>query len=206
MSGLITRADGQTFEFDVVVTEDFNPQNAVTDHPVEDGTVFSDHIQRKPLEFNVVGILSENPFQVGQNAQLTTTATRLADATSFLDIAGENLVTYESVRFGEIENLTLTSWKYTVDILNRLQFTVGFKEIRIAEARIIRIPPERLPPKKKADVPETKPCSHQPPKEEKDPSSDEVQNDGQLKSFAAEGRDRAAARDLLTESIAKLTA
>ena len=82
MSGTIARPDGQTLRFDVVVKESFNPQNAVTDHPVEDGTVFSDHIQKKPEEFTVIGIISENPFQRGTE---TVSSTRLADRIFVLD-------------------------------------------------------------------------------------------------------------------------
>jgi len=158
MAGKITSATGETFEFDVIVSEQYGPKNAVTDFPVEDGTNFSDHIQRQPLTFTVVAILSVNPF-----SELPVSSTRLMDAIEFLDRAGTALVSYESTRFGERTTLALEAWSYTNDVMERLEFTLGFKEVRIAQSEIVSIP-RPAPP---AGAPK-RPCGPQPAKTEKD--------------------------------------
>lgn len=163
MSGIITSADGETLRFDVVLTEAYTPKNEVTDHPVEDGTTFSDHIQRQPLEFNVIGIISETPF-----SDEPISPTRLADVIAFFDRAATGLCTYTSTRFGQIERLAILSWNYENDVFDRLQFTVGFKQVRIAEAEIVSIPRPRPP----AAGPK-RPCGEQPSKDDKDLNTEE---------------------------------
>lgn len=163
MSGIITTPDGETLQFDVVLTEQYGPKNDVTEFPVEDGTTYSDHIQRKPFTFTVVGIISETPF-----SDAAISPTRLADTIEFFDRAASDLVTYTSTRFGLIEQLTIESWTFTNDVFDRLQFTVGLKQIRIAEAEIVSIPR----PQQQAAKPK-RPCGEQPAKKEIDVTKDE---------------------------------
>jgi hypothetical protein len=163
MSGVITSSTDETLRFDVVLTEQYGPKNAVTEFPIEDGSTFSDHIQRKPLTFTIVGIISETPFSDDPISE-----TRLVDTILFLDRAANDIVTYTSTRFGLIETLTIESWSYTNDVLNRLEFTVGFKQIRIAQAEIVRIP---RPIQQAAKAP--RPCGEQPAKKEIDVTKEE---------------------------------
>ena len=156
MSGIVTTPAGEELQFDVVLTETFTPKNLVTDVPVEDGTVFSDHIQRQPFIFTVIAIISETPFLDEQ-----ISVTRLLDAIAFLDRAGDDILTYTSTRFGLIEQLALTGWSYTNDDFDRLEFTLSFKQIKIAEAEIVSIPRPSPP----AATP-VRDCGEQPPKAE----------------------------------------
>lgn len=163
MSGIITAADGTTLQFDVVISEQYGPKNNVTDVPIEDGSTFNDHIQRQPLQFTVIGIISETPFQEEE-----ISPTRLIDAIEFMDRAGADIVTYTSTRFGLIPQLTMESWSFTNDVMDRLEFTIGFKRIQIAEAQIVSIPR----PQQQAATPE-RPCGEQPVKKETDLTKEE---------------------------------
>ena len=156
MSGIITAADGSTLQFDVVLTEQYNPKNNVTDVPIEDGSNYSDHIQRQPVTFTIVAILSENPFK-----DTPISPTRLTDAIVFLKNAGYGIVSYTSTRFGIIPNLAMESWSFTNDVFDRLEFIIGFKRIHIAEAQIVTIPR----PQQQAATP-IRPCGEQPAEKE----------------------------------------
>lgn len=43
---------------DTVYQEDLDREVEITDHPIEDGAYISDHIQRKPLIFNISGVVN----------------------------------------------------------------------------------------------------------------------------------------------------
>lgn len=152
MPGTITAENGESLEFDIIQDENWGLNNAITDFPVEDGSVFSDHIQRQPDTFTIHGVISLTPFQTNPSVQAP--ATRLEDAVRFLESASESVVSYDSVRRGLISPLGIEQVSYVVDDRDRYIFTIGFKSIRIAEAQIVSIPPERLPPTKQDDVPD----------------------------------------------------
>lgn len=182
MSGIITSSSGETLQFDVVVSEQYAPKNKVTEYPVEDGSIYSDHIQRQSFVFNIIGIISETPFSVEE-----ISPTRLADAIEFLNRAAEDLVTYTSTKYGIIDNLALEAWSYTNDVMRRLEFQIGFRQVRIATAEIVSIP-RPIPP---AASP-TRPCGEQPAKTEKDvtdPKNKGVKDEVDQTSFAAKGAD-----------------
>ena len=47
-----------TLKFDLLLSEDHNFDNTITEHPVEDGSIISDHIQNELENGNLTGLIS----------------------------------------------------------------------------------------------------------------------------------------------------
>lgn len=60
----ITPADGTQIFFDATVSENHSSSLTLTDHPVEEGAVVTDHAQSNPDELTINGIISNRPIVV----------------------------------------------------------------------------------------------------------------------------------------------
>lgn len=137
MAAHIVRADGSTFRFDAVTRITYSPSVTVTDHPVEDGSVVSDHAQRQPLLVSLNAIVSASPFA---SVASSGGAERLRAALAFLDAIAEERVSLVDDRLGTFDNLQITRWPHTVDALLRLELPIEFKQVRIATAGTVTLP------------------------------------------------------------------
>ncbi len=140
MAAIIVRADGSTLSFDAVTRITYSPSVTVTDHPVEDGSQVSDHAQRQPLLIALTAIVSESPF--ARVADTGGTEHTLA-ALAFLDAIAEERVSVVDERLGTFADLQITRWPHTVDKLLRLEIPIEFKQVRIATAGYVSIPPSQ---------------------------------------------------------------
>lgn len=53
-----------TIELDALISEDHKYSSKVTDYPVEDGTIISDHIVNEPVKLMIQGIVSDTPINI----------------------------------------------------------------------------------------------------------------------------------------------
>ena len=109
--------------------------NVVTEHPVEDGVNFSDHVQVKNNRFSVNGVFSEIPL-AGYSGDTLPIAQRIDAAYSFLKKLRDSKQTftlvskYESYPDCVIENLTIP---VGADNSSSLFFTINIVQIRKAK-------------------------------------------------------------------------
>jgi len=135
----IIRDDGQAFSFDGVVSYTLTASVTVTDHPIESGSVVSDHAQVQPKMLSLSrAIVTETPFS---DQDSSGGADRVTRALEFLDSIAGALCTVVSERYGTIENMAILRYPSTADVLRRLAFDIDFKQVRLAEAGLVDIAP-----------------------------------------------------------------
>ena len=118
-----------------IVRADFTPDSTATDHPVEFGVDVTDHVQIKPERFSVDVMVTESPlgyipaFSAVQNAR------------TFLKSAMGKLLIVDMGDDGYYTSVVLESFPNSRDTMNGRMFSLKFKEIRVALAISIQIPP-----------------------------------------------------------------
>jgi hypothetical protein len=137
MGTSIVREDGTTLTFDAVPRLGFSPSVNVTDHPIEDGSVISDHAQAQPLLISITGLVSESPFT---STSSTGGAARVLAAIDFLKACEGQLVSVVSDRLGTFENCLVTRYPYDLTVKRSLVFEVELKQVRIATAGSVTLP------------------------------------------------------------------
>jgi len=137
----IVREDGRTtLTFDAVISYALTGTVSVTDHPVETGSTVSDHAQRQPKQLAITGIVSETPYA---SVASSGGADRTAQALAFLDAAAGELLTVVTAAFGTLQNMVLTRYPTTADNVRRFTFDLEFKQVTLATAGLVEIPPEQ---------------------------------------------------------------
>lgn len=94
---------------------------SISDHPVEDGTVLTDHVKQEPLEISLSGKL------VGTDAETVKTALELLQKQGcYVKYIGKEI----------LSNAVIESFQTsrTVDLSGGIQFTMNIREIRIAKS------------------------------------------------------------------------
>lgn len=157
MSTTIIRETGESVTFDATLRESHRIEARVTDHPVEDGSVISDHVQTRPRSFSLTLLVSETPintpgFRVsGVNSStlggpsLIDVPNRVKEIFDFLQSianAGE-FVDVVTPKFGTIDDCVIVNIPADIDNINAGRFTIGFRKVKIAERITVQIPPLR---------------------------------------------------------------
>lgn len=62
------------FHIDATLTENHSFESDVTENPVEDGVVISDHIDMKPESLTITGVISDTPLNFGASLQGAATS------------------------------------------------------------------------------------------------------------------------------------
>lgn len=139
MSTSIVKSDGTVFTFDSTTRISFGPSIMITEHPIEDGSLISDHAQEMPQTIAVSGVISgAAPSSAAWDAN---NPNRQVSARDFLrGIIGET-VSLVTVRFGTITSLMLTRYPYVIDGLDRTIFDIELKAVKIASAGSVFISP-----------------------------------------------------------------
>lgn len=136
---ILTRTDtGETHTVDVARV-DFGANARVTDHPVELGAEVTDHIQVQPLPFTVEALVSDSPRL---SSPVTLRNTRMA--TTFFEGAVGKLCTVVLDGEGTFQSYALESCAHTRTSELGRSYTLRFRQIRIASAVSVLLPP-RLP-------------------------------------------------------------
>ena len=157
MSATIIRETGETVTFDATLRESHRVEVGVTDHPVEDGADVSDHVQPRPRSFTLAVLVTESPiaatptFNASTVARLVATPVllgapnRVREVFNFLQATadGGELVDVVTPKFGTIPQCVITSIPTEISNINAGSFSVGFRQVRIAERLTVQIPPLR---------------------------------------------------------------
>jgi hypothetical protein len=127
-----------SFEF---LRVDFTPEAVITEHPVEIGSEVTDHAQVRPERFTVEIYVSDSPIP-----RPTTVPVPLSVdlARQFLEQCQGKLLTVQIDGEGIWNNCLLERWPHSRTIIAGRPFQLGIKQIRIANALSVLIPP-RMP-------------------------------------------------------------
>lgn len=124
----------------VSISHEFN--NTVTEHPVETGVSFSDHVQLKNNRFNVSGIFGQYGINDFQADALTRTADRIPQAYAFLRKLRDERVTFTLVSKYEtyydcvVESLSIPA---NPESSNSLYFDLSIVQIRKATTETVNL-------------------------------------------------------------------
>lgn len=117
-----------------------SPSSRVTEHPVEGGSDVADHIQVLGTEFVIRGRISDTVIA------LSPEPGRVEAALAFFDQNRTALLTAVTAR-STFTNLLLIGFPYTENILRNLVWDVRLRQITIASAVSVPIPPRQpVPP------------------------------------------------------------
>ena len=125
----------QTFE---VIRVDFAPAALVTEHPVEIGAEVTDHVQIRPQAFAAEVMISASPVGI------VPAVFPVQRALDFLEQAQGKLLTVDIPGEGLFLSMVLEGWPHALSLGADRSFVLRFKQIRVASALSVLIPP-RLP-------------------------------------------------------------
>ena len=124
---------------DATITYSLSSTVDVTEHPVEDGADIGDHAQKKPKLLTVRAIVTESPFDWQDSVGGLS---RVQRALEFFDSIAGTLVTVVTQAFGSMSSMAVTRYPTTRDTLQKLEFDLEFKQVRVATASSVSIAPD----------------------------------------------------------------
>jgi len=129
--------------FDASVLEQHDRSSTTTDHPVEDGSAITDHVQLDPITLTVIGIISATPLSAtieeeqdrdwitwDELVRLWKNAVLLTVATARLDY--EDMVI---VGLSDADAEGVAQW---------IEVTITLRQIQTVAARTVELPPEQM--------------------------------------------------------------
>jgi len=122
-----------------LIRVDFGLEASVTEHPVEIGSEVTDHVQKRPVSFTAEAYVSDSP-----RASSTVTLRNTRAATDFFEGLIGQLCTVVIASEGTFNNFVLESLSHSRSGVLGRAYTLRFKQIRMASALSVEIPP-RLP-------------------------------------------------------------
>lgn len=133
---------GEKYFADCTVSISHNFSNSVTEHPVETGVSFSDHVQLQNNKFNVSGIFGQYGLNDYQADTLTRGSERIQQAYKFLRRLRDERLTFTLVSKYEtypdcvVESLTIP---VNADGSNSLYFDMSIVQIRKATTESVNL-------------------------------------------------------------------
>lgn len=137
-----TEIAGEKYFTDCTVSISHNFSNSVTEHPVETGIAFSDHIQVQNNKFTVSGIFGQYGLNGYQADTLSRGLERIQQAYKFLRRLRDERLTftlvskYETYTDCVIESLNIP---VSVESSNSLYFDMNVVQIRKANAESVNL-------------------------------------------------------------------
>lgn len=160
---------------DAVIKECHELRSQVTEHPIESGASFCDHVSNLPATIQLEGIISNTPLTLIGVTALTSLSNFIADQSNNIaeqayktleDIFAKRTPISISTSLKDYDNMVLESLSVERGggLWDSLHFRATAKQIRIADLAMIKIDipepkPERAKPKQRAGKQETKPAS-----------------------------------------------
>lgn len=138
-AGIDTSGSKYFLDCTVSVSHDFN--NSVTEHPVETGASFTDHVQRMNNTHNVVGQFSGIPL-IKYTGDTLPLQNRLAEAYKFLMDLRDNAIRFTIVSKYDVYNdCVIENLNIPVDSDGEfsLKFSMTLKQIRLANTELTNI-------------------------------------------------------------------
>lgn len=140
MTAFIRQSDGAAFVFDAVDSERYDEGADVTEHAVESGAPISDHSRTRSPTVTITGRMTEAPFAYRGGA---SGPARLQAALAWLRASLGQPVDVVSVRLGTIRGCLITGLPHEIGVSRSMPITVSLRQVRLAEAQFVRIPPSR---------------------------------------------------------------
>lgn len=125
------QSDSSYVVFDAAVRVVPSHAVAISEHPVESGSVVADHAQRLPDTIAITGIVTASPISTAWNA---LSKTREQDVRDWLELSVGELVTLWSSRLGTYADYMLRRWTDPLDNIRRTIFDIEIVKVVIAEA------------------------------------------------------------------------
>lgn len=144
-----------TLTLDVLISESHSRSATITENPVEDGTVISDHIILEPQRVSINGFVSNAHPTIFSFLNILRNEDKVKAAFELLEqiynlkdlfTVVTNLKVYENMF---MESLTIDKDQDTGEVLN---FQMDLKEIRKVENVTVAIANQRLGSRKKAQA------------------------------------------------------
>ena len=142
--------DGDAFRFDAWITGSFGGQANVTDHPIEDGSMISDHSQAEPRVITLDVRQTETPL-IDPDDGLEE-GERITEAMAFLDRIGRagTRLTVTIPRIGVFRDMVLQAWPNDITNSRSASFEIALKQIEVAQTQIVTVPVEVITPPARA--------------------------------------------------------
>jgi hypothetical protein len=131
-------------KLDLLMGETHDRTSTITDNPIEDGAVVSDHIQNDPVNLSIEGYITNTPISLFRNLNtLINPFDRVQDVFDSLELFWEfktilqvvtNLKVYEDMA---IESLSIPKDK---NGKNDLEFSIDFKKVTKLTRETVQIP------------------------------------------------------------------
>lgn len=128
---------------DASISETHSADADATDHPVEQGSNITDHIRPKPRTLSIEGIISNTPTSPDREALYAPDEPGPAEAAYFtLENRRQggflHTVVTKLSRYDNMALLTISEPR-SASVGDALQFTLGFKEIRIVQNQTVTV-------------------------------------------------------------------
>lgn len=134
-----------TFTFDNIDSFTVIPEISITEHPIELGTNVSDHAQSRNQTLNIVGRVTSTPLTIPNPIAFE-------NAQSFFERNERQLLTVVAP-LGVFTNCMVQSYPRSATNLQELVFNVRLKQLRLASAISVPIPPRTPNPALQAGAP-----------------------------------------------------
>lgn len=126
---------------DAAVSFGYSLDSDTTDHPIEDGSEISDHVDLKPLTFSLDGFMSEAPltgsllesfsdlFSSGQQWAFVEAIENARKNRTFVSLDANNR--------GSWDNLIITSFapSWSAEVGDSVEFRMSLKQITVVESQ-----------------------------------------------------------------------
>lgn len=144
----VIRSPSEELRCDAVMSREHERSSQLTDAPIEDGSVTTDHIILDPIPFTLQGLVSDDPIdKAASEAAASAAQTRSEAAAALLERwwSDKTLLTITTPkRIYRNMAITRLSWQETADVGAALAFTLAVREIRKATLQTVAI--EKLAP------------------------------------------------------------
>ena len=154
MIGITLTSTGEFAQYDVMRV-DFSPEALVTEHPVELGAEVSDHVQQRPLRFTVEAMVTGSPLSP------VPVPSAIDQAVGFFERALGQLGTVLIDGEGTFPTTILEGYNHSRTAVAGRVFSLRFKQVRIASALSVPIPPRLPAPVAAAGAPTEQPLGQQ---------------------------------------------
>lgn len=131
----IRRPNGQSMEFDAVLSETYSDGAETTDHPIDAGADVSDHVRVLPLTFGASVVVTTAPQAGAADAGWA----RVQRVLSFVRACLGELLTVQTTLRGVYTNVVLLRMPHERTGRGHVEIPLSFKQARLANAQTITI-------------------------------------------------------------------
>lgn len=148
---ILERPSGETLAIDSWVSGNFERTSRISDHPIEQGALISDHAQADPLVITLSLQQSEAPL-AEEGLEGPFGAERIQEAIRFFEAAwrGSEPLTVTIPRVGQFDDLLIARVPNELNVRQATTIELVLRQIEIASAIIVSVPIEAIAPPSRA--------------------------------------------------------